>query len=96
MPNTPIENHPWIGQGFTFRADENPFRTEDYDGPGTLILGAGMVVEVVSVFENWNGREGLDMLYVFVPQTGMHTHVTPADVGMGPVAIPPVPGPRGS
>ena len=41
-----------------------------------------MPVRIKAVFQNWNGVADLDMFYVFCTATGMHTHVTPRDLGL--------------
>ena len=57
--------------------------TDDWE-PG-LIVAAGMRVVVLAAFRDWNGVPGLDMLYVHVADTGMRTHVIPADLGLAPL-----------
>lgn len=78
--NTPIENHPMIGVGYIYKPSEPSVEIVKPDA--SLVLAAGMEVRVESVFANWNGVEGRDMLYVFVPETGYHAHVTPADLNV--------------
>lgn len=92
--NSPVYNHPLMGTTHTFRADlpaYDPDSPENKPGhpdfsPGTLLVGAGMQVGVRQVFRNWNGVPGLDMIYVYCFATGMHTHVTPFDLGLTPMS----------
>lgn len=85
MPNVRIPNHPLVGVDATYRADLPAYDPSADTEDGTLIIGAGMAVTIWYVFENWNDVPGLDMLYVFVPATGHHTHVTPDDLGLSAV-----------
>lgn len=82
MPNVPVENHSLEGCRFVYRGWETPYDPFTDDEPGTLILGNAMAVEVRKVFHNWNDVPGLTILYVHVPATGYHTHVTPKDLGI--------------
>jgi hypothetical protein len=85
MPNSPISDHPLKGTTHTFRPDEEPYDPDlprKYNLPGTLIVAPGMTVLIKAVFQNWNDVPGLDMFYVFCTGTGMHTHVTPDDLGL--------------
>jgi len=77
-----IDDHAYIGERFTYRADATPYDAVTDTEGGTLVLGNGMSVVVRSAFHTWNGAGGLDMLYVYVPATGLHTHVTPGDLGL--------------
>lgn len=77
-----ITSHALLGTTQTYRPNEEPYdASKDPDPSGTLILANGMKVHVVAAFYDWNGVKGLDMLYVFVRETGMSTHVTPKDLG---------------
>lgn len=83
MTNTDrkVPDHPLIGTTRVYRADDPPYDpAQDADTRNT-VLGNGMDVTVVAAFHTWNGVAGLDMLYVYVPFTGRHTHVTPLDLG---------------
>lgn len=85
MPNVRIDNHPFVGIRAIYGADREPYNPDNDDSTGILILGNGMEVEVVSAFRNWNDVGNLDMLYVYCPATRMHTHVIPAELGLGRV-----------
>lgn len=76
-----VFDHPLIGSTQVYRADAPPYVASEDTEPGTLIVGNGMAVKVVALFWNWNEVEGLDMAYVFCPETGEPTHVTPRDLG---------------
>ena len=80
--NTPMKSHPLVGYVYTYHENLPPY-SEAVDE--FLVLGNGMQVQVKSVFQNWNGVEGLDMLYVYVPTTGESTHVPPRALGLGRV-----------
>jgi hypothetical protein len=85
MPNTSIPGHPLIGTTHLYHGGEEPYDpASDTDG-GVLLIGNGMQAQVESVFKDWNGVAGLDMLYIYVPQTRQHTHVVPADLGLPPL-----------
>jgi len=86
VSNQRIEGHPLVGTRHTFRADQPPYDPAADSDSGVLILGNGHHVEVLSVFKNWNGVDGLDMLYVRCEETRESTHVTPADLGLPPLA----------
>jgi hypothetical protein len=78
--NRRIANHPLVGHTLTYRPDLPAYDPDlDREG-GVLVLGNGMPVIVKAAFENWNDVPGLDMLYVFVPATGMHTHQSPKEM----------------
>lgn len=76
-----IASHTLLDTTRTYRADKPAYDPSKDTEPGTLVLGNGMEVRVIAAFYDWNGVKGLDMLYVFCPQTSMSTHVTPADLG---------------
>lgn len=80
--NTPLKDHPLVGYVYTYHQNLPPFK--DY-GELDVIVGNGMQVQVKSLFQNWNDVEGLDMLYVYVPATGMCTHIPPRAIGLGPI-----------
>lgn len=80
MPNVPIVEHDLIGRKFIYRADIPALPPYKY--ASALVIAPQMEVQVVSVFENWNDVKGLDMLFVFVKDTGLHTHVTPDSLGI--------------
>ena len=80
--NTPMHDHPLVGYLYTYHKNLPPFNGEFDD---SLILASGMQVQVKAVFQNWNGVEGLDMLYVYVPETGQCTHIPPRAAGLGKV-----------
>lgn len=82
IPNTPITPHVWEGQTFVYRASEPPYDPLTDYSPGRLVIAPGMDARVYGVFRNWNMVPDLDMLYVYVPDTGLHTHLTPADLGL--------------
>lgn len=84
--NRPINNHPLVGSALrTYRADLPAYDPDEDCEGGSLVVAAGLPVGIKAVFQNWNGVPGLDMLYVYCPATGMHTHVTPFDVGLKPL-----------
>lgn len=82
MPNQRIEGHPLIGTRHVFHADLPPYDPATDTSAGTIVIGNGHHVEILSVFKNWNDIAGLDMLYVRCEETGERTHVTPADLGL--------------
>lgn len=84
-----IEDHEILGQTRIFRAEQPPYDPTVDTDPGVLVVGNGMSVKVLAAFYNWNGVDGLDMLYVHVPATGLQTHVTPADLGWTTPLNPP-------
>lgn len=66
--------HDIIGQTFTYHAEYPPYDPDlDREG-GVLILGNGFPVVVKALAKNDT------LLYVFVPATGYHTHILPADL----------------
>lgn len=85
MPNQQLEHHPLVGTKHVFRADLEPYDPATDWEPGILVIGNGHHVEVLAVFKNWNDIAGLDMLFVNCQETGMSTHVTPADLGLPPL-----------
>lgn len=86
MPrNQRIIGHSLEGTTHIFRPDMPPYDPADDTEPGYLIVGHGMWVKVVAVFMDWNGVDGLDMLYVTCDQTGHSTHVTPRELHVGPL-----------
>jgi|APCry1669189034_1035192.scaffolds.fasta_scaffold377957_1 hypothetical protein len=82
MPNLPIATHPLIGTEHVFRADLPPYDAQTDREPGQLVVGPGHHVNVVAVFADWNGVAGLDMLAVLCRETGLTTHLVPADLGL--------------
>lgn len=72
-----VTDHPAIGTVHTYRPDL-PIPPGPFDG--RTVVAPGMDVHIVSAFNNWNDVPGLSMFYVYVPDTGYHTHVTPADL----------------
>lgn len=74
-----IKNSPLEGMTFTFEPDMKPV---PYDGKTSTVLCPGMSVNVAAVYHTWNGVLGLDMLYVYVADTGHYTHVTPKQLGL--------------
>ena len=85
MPNVAIENHPLVGTTHTYREEAEPYDTSADTSGGTLVIANGFTCEILSVFKNWNDVADLDMLYVHCAQTGLSTHVTPADLGLPPL-----------
>lgn len=92
MPNNqPIPGHPLVGTTHVYHPASLGFEQYDPDLPenrtgGALVVGNGMDVQIKAVFQDWNGVPWLDMFYVFCPATGVHTHVTPADLGLPSLA----------
>ena len=84
--NTPIPDHPLIGKRFTYHAEYPPYVKAHDTDPGTLLVANGMRVVVLSVFKHWNGFDGLNILYVFVPATGLNAHIIPGDLGLGRIS----------
>lgn len=82
MANQQIDGHPLVGTEHVYRADLEPYDAASDTEPGTLVLGNGHHVQIRAAFKNWNGVDGLDMLYVRCHETGESTHVTPADLGL--------------
>lgn len=82
MPNQRIDGHALVGTRHLFRAAQSPYDPAADTEPGVLVVAPGHHVEVLAVFANWNGIDGLDMFYVRCEETGLSTHVTPADLGM--------------
>lgn len=82
MPNFPIANHPLIETEHVFRADLPPYDAQTDRESGQLVVGPGHHVNVIAVFADWNGVAGLDMLAVLCRETGLTTHVVPADLGL--------------
>lgn len=76
-----ISDHPLLNTERVYRADQPPYDASTDTEPGVLVVGNGMTVTVVGAFHTWNNVPGLDMLYVYCPTTGIHTHVTPRDLG---------------
>lgn len=76
-----VANSPLKGAEFVFMPDSAPYETPE-NPEYNVVVAPGMKVEIVSVWKDWKGVAGLDMLYVFVPDTGMHTHLVPADLGL--------------
>jgi hypothetical protein len=74
--NTPIDGHILIGTGHPYRASDPPFCANDSDGLPDLLVGNGMLVEIVKVFDDWNGVPGLRAYFVYCHETGHHLHVT--------------------
>jgi hypothetical protein len=86
VSNQRIEGHPLVGTCHVFHADQPPYDPVKDTGPGTLEIGNGHRAEVLEVFKNWNDVAGLDVLWVRCEQTGLTTHVTPADLGLPPLS----------
>lgn len=82
MANTAIDNHPLLGTAHVFRADQTPYDPATDNEPGRLVIANGHHVTIRSVFRDWNGVEGLTMLYVRCDETREFTHVTPDDLGI--------------
>lgn len=82
MPNQRIDDHPLVGTRHVYRADLPPYDAASDNEPGTLVIGNGHHVEVLAVFKGWNYVDGLDMFYVRCEETGLTTHVTPANLGL--------------
>ena len=80
--NTPMHDHPLVGYLYTYHKNLPHYNGEVYEG---LVLANGMQVQIKSVFQNWNDVEGLDMLYVYVPETGQCTHIPPRALGLGAI-----------
>jgi hypothetical protein len=77
--------HEYVGQEYVYLPGMPSMKSEERED--NLILRAGDVVKVVSVFRNWNVVDDLDVLYVQnlcahdkAPST--HTHITPGDLGL--------------
>lgn len=85
MPNQQIPGHSLVGTHHVYRPDLEPYDATTDREPGTLVIGNGHHVEVLAVFNNWNDVDGLDMLFVRCGETGMYTHVTPADLALPPL-----------
>ena len=83
--NTAIPNHPLVGTRKVFRPDQQPYDPATDTEGGTLVIAPGFECEIRSVFQNWNGVSGLDMLNVYCPATSQSTHITPADLGLPPL-----------
>jgi hypothetical protein len=79
--NVALDSHPLIGQTFTYRPDLPPYDPEADREPGVLVIGPGMTATVLLAFHDWNGVEGLTMCYVLCNETGMHTHMSPRELG---------------
>lgn len=82
MPNQRIEGHSLLGTRHVYRPDLAPYDAAADNEPGTLVICNGHHVEILAVFQNWNGVDGVDMFYVRCEETGQTTHVTPADLGL--------------
>lgn len=82
MPNLQIDRHPLVGTEHVYRADLPAYDPESDTEPGQLVIGNGHHVTVLAAFKNWNDVAGLDMLAVRCHETGLLTHVTPADLGL--------------
>lgn len=80
LRNTPLSNHPMIGETITYRPHHEDM-TDLPITPGTVCRN-GDRVEVRAVFHNWNGIKDLTIFYVFVPATGMHTHLSESECGI--------------
>ncbi|MGZ4745682.1 MAG: hypothetical protein ACXVYY_01230 [Oryzihumus sp.] len=76
-----ITTHPLLGAQRVYRAHLPAYDPASDDEPGILVVGNGMAVTVVAAFHDWNGVQGLDVLYVRCHETGLSTHVVPTDVG---------------
>ena len=85
MPNLQIDNHPLVGTHHIYRGDLSPYDPAADREPGIVVIGNGHHVEVLAAFQNWNDVADLDMLYVLCRETGMRSHVTPADLGLPPL-----------
>lgn len=81
--NVPVEGHSLVGTEHTYRPGETPYVPSKNDGPGTLIIAAGMTFTILAVFHNWNGIEGLTIYYIECFNTGERTHISPREAGMG-------------
>lgn len=82
MRNTPTTKpklRALIGETFQYQPNEKPYDPALDDEPGTLIIGSGMHGTVVEVFEDWNGVDGLTILYVTCNETGMSAHFSPRE-----------------
>ncbi len=81
--NLPDYGHQYVGCTFVYLpgmpTQKHELREDD------LVLRAGDIVKVEATFRNWNGVDGLDMLYVEnLSSTNdiHHTHVEPKDLGI--------------
>lgn len=52
------------------------------DPEPSTIVAPGMRVHVIYTFHNWNFVDGLTLHYVYVPATGMYTHLSPKDLSV--------------
>lgn len=86
MPNQAITGHPLVGTEHVYRADLPPYDPSVEPVPGTVVIAAGHYAVILAVFEDWNGVAGLDMLWVRCKETGLTTHVVPADLGLPPLS----------
>lgn len=76
--NTPIPNHPLTGTVVTYRPDHDDARHLD---PTCYVVRNWDECIVKAVFFHWNGVPNLTMFYVYVPATGMFTHVSERECG---------------
>lgn len=74
--------HKLTGTTHTYRPDMPAYDAAADVDSGTLVVAPGMPVTVLSVFRDWNGVSGLDMMYAYCHETGLCTHVTPSDLGV--------------
>lgn len=75
--------HPYVGRTFTYLPGLPSQEAEPREH--NLVVRAGDKVRVVAAFLNWNGVDGLDMLYVRnLSSTSdiTHTHITPGELGI--------------
>jgi len=86
MPNLQMYHHPLVGTEHVYRSDLPAYDPESDTEPGQLVVAPGHTVTVLAAFKDWNDVAGLDMLAVRCHQTGIATHVTPAELGLGPLS----------
>ncbi|MFZ2528456.1 MAG: hypothetical protein WAX14_12500 [Rhodococcus sp. (in: high G+C Gram-positive bacteria)] len=80
--NVPLSGHPLAGTKHVYRGGEPTYDAKADSGGGVVVIAPGFECEIQLAFQNWNDVPGLDMLFVYCHQTGYHTHVTPADLGL--------------
>lgn len=81
MPNTPTPNHPLRSNEYIFRPDQATQPPDPAFITRDLVITAGMTFRVLEVFADWNGVEGLTMLYGECLETGKRTHLSPIEIG---------------
>jgi len=76
-------DHPYVGRTFIYLPGLKSMKDEPRES--NLVARAGDEVRVVAAFQNWNGIERLDMLWVRnLSSTSdiTHTHVEPGELGI--------------